>query len=218
MKSKYTHKSIPERIGVAHGFFEISKDNQEVLNLLAKRSFTEEKMKNGYIFYKEASNEFLIQQKMISERKKSNVIFITEFKKISKEFSTLFMYSKMMFKGNKEIYYILGLNKVRINSISEIFSELNQYFTNVYNFKSIIEKLEKYGYSKDYLDNFKERYDNAYKLYLDFKLKESNAIKKTKIRNEKMKLLDNFMCELIEVAVVIEKTVPDFIITAGIIL
>ena len=68
MKSKYTHKSIPERLSVAHGFFETSKDNQEVLNLLAKRSFTEEKIKSGYIFFKEASKEFLIQQEMISER------------------------------------------------------------------------------------------------------------------------------------------------------
>ncbi len=218
MKSKYHNRPVPERLGTAKGFFETSKKDPEALEILSKRSFNAEKIALGFSYYDEASKEFISQQESISGKKETNSEFKSLFENLSKDFSELFRYSKIAFADNKEVYYTLGLNNSKKNSVSGVFKELLTYFGNIFNSGTILQKLKNYGYSKDDLIAFNENYKNVYQLYLTLKKEETESMEKTEKKDERMEKLDEFMYELIAVSKIIEESIPNFMKRIGLVL
>ncbi len=218
MKSKYYNRSKPQRLGIAKNFFTIVEEDASVKEVLGKKGFTADKIESGKLYYKEANKDFCEVEETITSKKELSAEFRTEFDSHSKEFSTLFGYSKLLFENNKEVTYMLGLNIPKEKSITHIFNSINQFFANVFNSEFIIEQLKKYDYSVETLHEFEENYKRVYKLYLTFKHEEEEVFEKNTISNQKMELLDNFMIELISVGVIIEKTIPNFLRKMGIIL
>ncbi len=218
MKSKYYNRSKPQRLGIAKNFFTIAEEDLSIKEILAKKSFTTDKIESGKLYYTEANKTLNELEETITAKKGLSAQFREEFDFLSKDFSILFNYSCLLFENNKEISYLLGLNVSKENTIAYVFNSLNQFFANVFNSEIALEQLKKYDYSAETLHQFDENYKKVYKLYLTFKNEEEEVSKKTVINNEKMALLDDFMIELISTAEIIQKTVPNFLRKIGIIL
>lgn len=185
--------------------------NSDHQRVMATVGYTPEKIESFREVYKVASTAHLLQQKETSDKLNAYLEFEELFKASKSELHYLCKVARVAFKDHPAIVNELNLNKKKGRSMADILRYMESFYTHVLDNRDILHILDSFCYPESRLITFRDNYNKSKTAYEKYGKDTALSVEVTRVRNQKMEELDEWMYDYYALRKVAYTLNPDWL-------
>jgi len=210
-RTNYYNGSNADRLVFAQRVTDGLLNNQRIINTMQPYGYDQHKRNHFAALYRAAAEAHTQQLKEFGEKTGANKLFDPAFTKAKTELSSLVKVAKIALKNHQPLYDKLGLGCKKGGSIADIFTYMQRFYETLLNDETIITLLTAYSYSRARIENCQSLYIKSRDLYNAYCTENAESMNATRIRDEKMAELNEWMYDYYALAKVAYQQRNDFI-------
>ncbi len=211
----YLQLSLSERIGVAKKAITNSQNHEELSALVARRSYTAEKLAVGQGLLETAQEKHQIQIREYGEQFQATDSLGEALEIQKNDFTDLREISKVVFKNDRKSYKMMLLNQNLERSQAGSEVQMENTFTNILATPSIIEALTPFGYDETTIRAMFDELNAIPELKTIRDTEKNEAQQATRDRDAAMADLDMWMADFLTIARIALKQKPELMELLG---
>lgn len=192
-RTNYYNGSIADRLVFSQRVTYGLLNNPQIISTMQPYGYDQYKRNHFASLYSAAADAHTRQQKEFGEKTGANKLFEPAFTKAKIELSNLVKVAKIALKYHQPLYDKLGLSGKKGGSIADIFTYMQRFYENLLNDEAIISLLTAYSYNRAKLENCRNLYITSRDLYNAYCIENAESMNATRIRDEKMAELNEWM-------------------------
>jgi len=199
-KSKYIRGTIPVRLNLAGRETDSLNNDPEVRIRMAVYGYNDNKIVNFTSIFQQALAANNRQVKEFGEKTAAYAQFDKLFAKVKTEFSIIKKIAKIALRNQVLKTDQLGLGRKYGKDIPSVFSAMQAFYNNAIEDDSVLVPLSEFGFDKNKVAQFQNNFLTAQKKYDQYYKEQSEAVEATRIRDDKMAILDEWMMDYYTIA------------------
>lgn len=209
VKSRYWEKIIADRLDMAKRETDYVYSNPEIRRILADYGYTQQRIEEFVAVYEAAVAAQSKQQKEFGDQTGAYARFEQGFVLAKQNFSAIRKIAKIALRYNAQKIKQLGLNDKYGKSIGSVFDAMQTFYDNTDD-NEIYAALAKFGFTAERIENYRAGFVTARKAHNAFIIEDSEAVEATRIRDEKMAILDEWMMDYYSISKIALTNRPEF--------
>ena len=198
-KKGYWKSSVPIRLDMAQRELYSLTTNEDIRKIFADYSYDQEKINQFVAAYDAARDAQNLQQKEFGDKVGAYDDFEKIYCQAKEDYSTIRKIAKVALRNHPKIANQLGLYDRTGKSVGAIFDAMQIFYNNADD-SEFYAVMAKYGYNETRINHIKEIYIQANAARNLFFREDSEAVDATRIRDEKMAILDDWMMDYYSIA------------------
>lgn len=199
-KDKYLNGSIPVRLNLSSRELDELRGNPEVQRRMGKYGYNDLKISNFWEVFQQALAANNRQVKEFGEKTAAYAEFEKMFGKVKADFSIIKKIAKIALRNQPLKTDQLGLGRKFGRDIPSIFAAMQMFYNNAIEDESVVVPLSTFGFDKARLTALQIAFLTAQKYYNHYYKEQSEAVEATRIRDDKMAILDEWMTDYYTIA------------------
>jgi len=194
VKTRYWEKIIADRLDMAKRETDYVYSNPEIRRILADYGYDQQRIEEFVAVYEAAVGAQSKQQKEFGDQTGAYARFENFLSMAKKNFSAIRKIAKIALRYNAQKIKQLGLNDKYGKSIGSVFDAMQTFYDNAAD-GEIYAAFAKFGFTAERIENYRAGFVAARKAHNAFIIEDSEAVEATRIRDEKMAVLDEWMMD-----------------------
>ncbi len=211
----YSELTLDERLSRTKQVLATVQSHVELAALLAARSYTAEKIKVGARFQQDAEQKHALQVREYGEAVGATAAYQDLWKSIHDEMVAIRGVAKVALKSEPKLAYVLLLHTKLKQTIEGSLGQIATILNNVTETPVILDYLSPYGISVSTFSSLNTRIDQLRKLKTQRDAEYSEAQQATRIRDEAVDLMDDWMTDFLEIARFAVASKPEYLEMLG---
>jgi len=195
VKNKYWQRIIADRLDYAKRETDSLLQNPAIRSIMADYGYDDEKINSFVAIYNDAIIAQNRQQREFGDKVGASVEFDKLFSIAKMNFSTIRKITKIALRDDAQKATQLGLYGQSSKSIGAIFDSMQTFYDNMIDDEQVCAKLAEFGFNRDKINKFRDNFIAARIKRNAFIKEDSEAVEATRIRDEKMAILDDWMMD-----------------------
>ena len=192
-KSNYSNGTIADRLVLSERATYELNHNPQIQAMMLPFGYTSEKIARFTEIQKAATEAQTTQQIEYGEKTGTYDKFEKKFKIAKIEMSSLVKVAKVAFKNDQMFSDKLNLYGKKNGKTNDILAYMESFYDAILRERDIVEALTVYGYNQARILSCRETYYEAREAYNIYKSENAEAMESTRIRDEKMAELNEWM-------------------------
>jgi len=193
--TKYSDNTIPARLDMAKRETDLVLTDSEIRHLLGGYGYTQEKIDRFVVAYREAVAAQSRQRLEFGDKVGAYSDFDKIFTKAKTNFSAIRKIAKIALKDNDQKASQIVLDKRVPKIISALFDMMQTFYDNSCEDEVFCAAMAEYGFDKGKIAKYHDSFIKARDKHNLFLKEDSEAVEATRIRDDKMAILDEWMME-----------------------
>ncbi len=211
----YVRLSIVERLSVAKQQLSQAKSHGELATLIAKRSYTPEKIADGELLLADAATKHDRQFREYGEQFDLTDTHNRKLNELRDSFVELRDISKVVFKGDRLVVKTMLLDQPIARTQNALSEQVRSTIGNMLKTDSILERLAPYGFDEPTLDGMQKLLGTIETFRTQRDKEVVDAQDATRARDEAMEKLDEWMVDFQTIARIAVRQRPELMELLG---
>ena len=208
---KFSDLPLAEQFIIARRVLDNTTGNPQIANVMIRFGYDQAAMADYRVLFNEAVAANSQQVKEYGERSEAYADFNKFFAVAKHEYSTLRKLLRVALKTDRQKLDQLGVNEAKMNTISGILKQMQVCYDNIFTDRVIAEKLARIGTTEEMIRGYIRNYDATQSAYTAFYKEDSEAVNATRLRDEKVEALCDFLYDFFILARIAFADQPDLL-------
>lgn len=202
---------LAEQLFIAGRALDNTTGNPQIRNVMLRFGYDDGKLAEFRELYDKAVEAHNAQVKEYGEKSEAYADFEKFFAVAKYQYSTLRKLLQVALKTDREKLDQLKINDAKKKSVSGLLDQMQVCYSNIFTDRIILDKLAKIGTNELTLQGYRSNYIAAQDAYNSFFKENSEAINATRIRDEKIDALCDFLSDFFVLARIAFANQPDLL-------
>jgi len=194
-KRSYLAYPISNRITITQQEIYLLINHLPLRNLMLNYGYTPAKVAQFENICAEASEADRSKDQKYSEKNEAHRKFIELLNLAKNEFKHIANVAKIALRNHEQKRSQLGLEQKKRRDIAGIFNAMQKFYDNILCDQEVIDLLAVYSFDRTKIEQFQALFLNARAANSNYTREFSLAMESTRVRDQKMALLDEWMTE-----------------------
>ena len=191
---------LSEQLLIAGRVLDNTIGNPQISNVMLRFGYDEQKMADFRVLYDQAIVAHNAQVKEYGEKSEAYADFNKIYAVAKYEFSTLRKLLRVALKTDKEKLNQLNVFEAKKQTVGGLLDQMQVCYKNVFGDRDVLDKLAKIGINSFTLQGYLDNYNAARLSYSVFFREDSEAVHATRIRDDKVEALCDFLSDFFALA------------------